>query len=151
MYGTYIIKNGDNLENIAGKFGTTPDILKSINNIYFDNALRVGMEIIVPKNEENYFNYYTIEQGDSLYKIARKYNINPNLLASLNGLNMEDYIYPNQEILIPKSGYSYYITAEGDTIDSVSKLFNIDKNKLLAENETIYLLKDQVLVNKKNN
>ena len=104
---------------------------------------------IVPQNKQDYFNYYTIEAGDSIYGIARKYNINPELLAALNGLSMEDYIYPNQEILIPKSGYSYYITAEGDTLDTVADMFKISKLDLLNQNETIYLLKDQVLVTKR--
>ena len=45
-------------------------------------------------NKETYFDYYTIDKGDNLYKISRKYNINPNLLASLHGLDMNDYIFP---------------------------------------------------------
>ena len=144
----YRIKNGDTLSGIAQKFNTTLEELQKLNAGYL-NDLRVGMDIVVPKNKEQYFNVYTIEAGDSLYGIARKYNINPQLLASLNGLNMEDYIYPNQELLIPKSGYSYYITAEGDTIDTVANMFKTNKGKVLEENPTIYLLKDQVLVNKR--
>ncbi len=146
MYDKYLIQENDTLKSIADKFGTTVDTLKNINNIYFDDDIRQGMDIIVPKNKQQYFNYYTIEAGDSLYKIAERYNINPTLLASLNGLDMSDYIYPNQEILIPKSGFSYYITAEGDTIDTVAEVFKISKDSLLNQNETIYLLKDQVLV-----
>ena len=92
---------------------------------------------------------YIVKEGDNIATIAKKYNINPTLLASLNGLNMEDYIYPNQEILIPKSGYSYYITAEGDTLDTVADMFKISTLDLLNQNETIYLLKDQVLVTKR--
>lgn len=149
MFEKYQVKSGDSLKSIADKYHTTPDILKNINNIYFDSDFRAGMDLIVPKNKEQYFNYYTIEQGDSLYKIAQKYNINPTLLAKLNGLNMEDYIYPNQEILIPKSGYSYYITAEGDTLDTAADMFNISKESLVNQNGTIYLLKDQVLVTKR--
>ena len=149
MYDKYTLKGDDTLRSVADKFGTTVEVLKSINNIYFDEDVRVGMDIIVPQNKQQYFNYYTIEAGDSLYKIAQRYNINPTLLANLNGLNMSDYIYPNQEILIPKSGYSYYITAEGDTLDTVADMFKIPKDKLLRENETIYLLKDQVLVTKR--
>ena len=34
---------------------------------------------IKPQNNQNYFNYYIIEKGDSLYKIAREQNINPEL------------------------------------------------------------------------
>jgi len=149
MFDYYRIQKGDTIESIANKFKTEESVLKENNNIYLDE-LRVGMDIIVPKNKEMYFNYYTIEAGDSLYQIARKYNINPNLLASLNGLNMEDYIYPGQEILIPKSNYSYYLTAEGDTLESVANTFNTSKDNLLRENEVIYLLADQLLVHKKN-
>ena len=138
MFDRYTIIPGDTLKNIADRFNTKPEILMDINNIYFPDEFRVGMDIVVPKNAEQYFNYYTIEAGDSLYKIAKKYNINPTLLASLNGLNMEDYIYPNQEILIPKSGYSYYITAEGDTLDTVANMFKISKLDLLNQNDTIY-------------
>ena len=149
MFDKYTIKPGDTLNSIANKFNTKPQVILEINNIYYPEDLRAGMDIIIPKEKEQYFNYYTIERGDSLYKIAQKYNINPTLLASLNGLNMEDYIYPNQEILIPKSGYSYYITAEGDTLKTVADMFKISEESLLKQNPTIYLLKDQILITKR--
>ena len=149
MFDKYKIRPDDDLKKIALRFNTNPEMIMDINNLYFEDEFRAGMEIIVPKGKEKYFNIYTIEKGDSLYKIAEKYNINPTLLGSLDGLNMEDYIYPNQEILIPKSGYSYYITAEGDTLDTVAKTFNIKKADLLNQNDTIYLLKDQILVAKR--
>ena len=66
----------------------------------------------------------------------------------LNGLEQEDYIYPNQTILIPKSGYSYYITKEGDTLDIVANRFDVNKDTLLKHNQIIYLLPGQLLVNK---
>ena len=113
MYDKYLIKEGETLEDIASRFNTSVDMILNINDMYSREYLRAGEEIIVPKNQESYFTYYTVNQGDSLYQIARKYNINPSLLALLNGLNMEDYIYPNQRLIIPKSGYSFYITKEG--------------------------------------
>ncbi len=146
MYDKYTVKQEDNLEVIAKKFNTTVDMLKDINNLEYSSMLRQGMEIIVPKNKEQYFEYYTIEKGDNLYQIARRYNINPELLATLNGLTMNDYIYPGQEILIPKNGYSYYITTEGDTLDIVAGRFNVDKDRVVRENGTIYLMPDQLLV-----
>ncbi len=101
-------------------------------------------------NNDTYFDYYTIEKGDNLYKISKEYNINPNLLASLNGLNMNDYIYPGQVLLVPNQNYSYYITKNGDTIESVAKTFEVDRQKLLSDNKTIYLLEGQMLVKRKN-
>lgn len=63
---------------------------------------------------------------------------------------MDDYIYPNQELLIPKSGYSYYITKDGDNINYVASVFKIDVNDLINKNGSIYLKEGQVLVNKRN-
>lgn len=148
MYDKYVIESGDTLESIAAKFNTLESTIMDINNIAFRDSLRQGMEIIVPKESEKYFEYYTIKKGDSIYKIARDYNINPELLSVLNGLEDDDYIYPEQRILIPKSGYSYYITREGDTLDIVADRFNINKDKLLSHNDVIYLLPGQLLVNK---
>lgn len=148
MFRKYIIKNGDSLRSITDYFNCNKEELLKLNNMYSEKDLRVGREILVP-NSEKYFNTYVIETGDSLYKIAKKYNINPTLLASLNGLNMEDYIYPGQEILIPKNNYSYYLTAEGDTLKTVSEMFKIPVSNLVNQNETIYLLKDQILVTRR--
>ena len=149
MFESYRLWRNEELSDVAEKYNTTVKILQDLNNIYYLDTVREGMEIVVPTESKDYFNYYVVEKGDSLYAIARKYNINPELLASMNGLNDDDYIYPNQQILIPKNGYSYYITAEGDTLDEVMKVFNSNKDKFLDENKTIYLMAGQLLVNKK--
>lgn len=148
MYDKYLIRYGDTLSNIAKKFNTKESIIMELNNIPFPDMIREGKEIIVPINKEKYFEYYTIEKGDSLYGIAKRYNINPDLLAILNGLDSDDYIYPNQEILIPKSNYSYYVTKQGDTLDIVTKRFNTSHKNLIENNDTIYLLEGQLLVKK---
>lgn len=110
-----------------------------------NNKYRIDENAILPNNN-SYFDYYKIKKGDTLYDIARRYNINPDLLASLNGLNNNDYIYPEQTILIPKSNYSYYITKKGDTLSGVSEVFGIKKEELLQENPIVYLLEGQLLV-----
>lgn len=148
MYEKYLVEKGDTIESIANKFNTLKSTILDINNIPFDDYIREGIEIIVPKGSENYFEYYTVSKGDSIYAIARRYNINPELIMAINGLEDDDYIYPNQTILIPKSGYSYYITKEGDTLDIVADRFNISKDHLVNQNEIIYLLEGQLLVNK---
>lgn len=149
MYNVYKITGEDTLEGIADRFATTVDELIALNDMQ-DGYLRVGDDLIVPDTSKKYFEYYTIQKGDSIYGISRKYNINPELLASLNGLNFNDYIYPGQTIMIPKSNYSYYITKAGDTIDSVANVFGVTRDKLLSENDIVYLLEGQLLVKEKN-
>jgi len=90
----YIVKKGDNLGNIAKKFGSTLDDLKLWNNLQ-DNKIAVGNSLIVAKNEvtieskpdQNNFNKneslasasksksndYLVKKGDSLYSISKKY------------------------------------------------------------------------------
>lgn len=145
MYNVYKIINGEPLESVAEKFGTSIATLEELNGIDA-RLLRAASEIIVPETSKKYFEYYRVQKGDSIYGIARKYNINPELLATLNGLNYSDYIYPDQLIMIPKSNYSYYITKEGDTLDSVANVLGESRNKLLSENDIIYLLEGQMLV-----
>lgn len=149
MYNKYLIKEGDRIDYLANKFNTTIDKLMEINNIYDYRLFKAGREINVP-SDNDYFTTYTVNSGDSLYQIARRYNINPTLLAALNGLNMDDYIYPNQKIIIPKSGYSFYITKDGDTLELVGKKFNRNLKDLLELNKTIYLLPGQLMINKTN-
>lgn len=148
MYNVYKVLDNETLDDIARRFYTTVETLQDINNL--DNSsLRAMEEIIVPETSKKYFEYYRVQKGDSIYAIARKYNINPELLATLNGLNNSDYIYPNQVILIPKANYSYYITKEGDTLDSVTNILGVSRDKLLNENNIVYLLEGQLLVKEK--
>ena len=149
MYDKYLIQQDDTLSKIADRFKTNENTIKDINNMPFDDTYIEGKEIIVPTNTERCFEYYTIKKGDTIYGIAREYNINPELLILLNGLDENDYIYPNQEILIPKNNYSYYVTAEGDTLKTISDKFGTREDEIINYNQTIYLLPGQ-LISKKN-
>lgn len=98
-----------------------------------------------------FFNKYTVKQGDNLYQIAMQNNINYKLLAQLNGLNINDYIYPNQEILIPKKDVKYYITADGDTLESITNGLGANLATLLYQNRNIYLRPEQLIFYKEQN
>lgn len=149
MFERYKVKNDDSLSLIAKNYDTTEDYLRNINDIYFVDNLREGMDLIVPKSRDRYYDVIKIKNGGSIEKIAKEYNINPTLLESMNGLDSDDYIYNNQEILIPKKNYSYYITSAGDTIESVAKVFDVSRDRLYSQNSVIYLLPEQIIVNKK--
>ncbi len=97
-----------------------------------------------------FYSYYVIKSGDTLYKIAREFNMNPKLIAELNGLKLDDYIYPNETLKIPKKGVQYYITKDNDTLKEVSKIFGKSENDLVSQNETIYLLPEQMIFYKES-
>jgi len=146
MYDTYVILQNDTIDSIASKFNTSPEILYQLNG-YVLNIVP-GNSLVVPRNNSNLFDYYTVSKGDTLYKIANDNNIDPDLLAQLNGINKSDYIYPNQTLLIPKAGSVLYITAVGDTLSEIAKGLNVDVSKLISQNDNIYLQPEQLLVYK---
>lgn len=100
-------------------------------------------------NNIEIYDTYTIKSGDTLYAISKQYNVNPELLSLINGLNLNDYIYENQTIFIPKSGYSYYLTKEGDNFNDVLKLFNTDFDKFNKINNNIMLEGGQLFAYKR--
>ena len=148
MYDIYTVNDDDTINSIAKKLDLNPNLLSSINNNITN--LDKGMTLLIPKKNNEYFDYYKINKGDTLYNIASKYNINVNMLALLNGLDNEDYIYPNQMIMIPKSGVRVYITAEGDTLQNIIKGINADFNNFLKQNNNLFLLPEQLIIYKNN-
>ena len=149
MFREYELKNNEKLNDIANTFGTRVEVLKDLNSLIDLDNLKYGDIITIPEKTIDYYNYYTVSKGDNIYAISKKLNINPELLMAINGLDKDDYIYQEQQLILPKKGYSYYITKEGDTIDEVIKIFDSDKEKFMKENETVYLMSGQLLVNKK--
>jgi len=90
----YVVQKGDNLGNIAKKFGASLDDLKQWNNLA-SNSIALGSTLIVAKNEiaivtnkatvasfkkkDDYTTpakkeaEYYVKKGDSLYSISKKY------------------------------------------------------------------------------
>lgn len=79
---------------------------------------------------------YTLHEGEYPYCLARRFNVNPDLLLSQNGLNSsQSYYVPGTKITIPQSGGGFpgnrarlahpaqYVVRSGDTIYSISCVF----------------------------
>lgn len=147
MYKIYKVSAGDSLESIAHKFNTTVSNLQDIND---KDYIVVDELIIVPNNKKNdYFDTYVIEKGDTLYSISKNNNISLMDLLNLNGLDKENYIYPGQEILVPKKDIKIVVTNKDDSIESTCKRLGLDSSTLLEQNNNILLSPDQVLVYRK--
>ncbi len=151
MYSIYQVQSGDTLASVASKFGSSISDLSRLNGIMVGSILVPGEYIVVPKRqmENPYFVNYVVKKGDNIYDIAKKSNINPGQLLRLNGLNETDIIYPDQIILLPRSGVSFYVTENDDTLNNVTNTLKASADELARQNKTIYLMNDQLIVYKK--
>jgi N-acetylmuramoyl-L-alanine amidase len=101
---SYTVMPGDSLFLLAQKFGVTVDTLKSSNNLS-SNYLWVGKQLTIPgiKNSSSSSNSrYLVQGGDTLFLIAQRYGVTPELIRAANNLSSDATIYPNQTLIIPK-------------------------------------------------
>ena len=95
--------------------------------------------------DTEYYTYYEVNSGDTLYSIGKSFNVDPKLVALLNGIKEDEYIYPKQTLIIPKKGVQYYVTKDDDTLKSVSNVFGVSDCELVKQNKGIYLLPGQMI------
>ncbi len=91
---------------------------------------------------------YKVQTGDTLYTIAKKYNVSVNALIEANNLD-STAIYPNQVIVIPvkiNSGGLYfeeYVIKPNDTIEIISEKLNVDPEMISRYNDISRLVLDE--------
>lgn len=149
MYNVYEVGYGETINDILNKFNVSKDLLDKLNG--YINSVYPGMQIVVPNKSQNNLPYtvYIVKNGDSVYSIANKYNVNYKDILLLNGLDENDYIYPNQELLVLKDDYNMYITKENDTINKIAGELNVPSEKIVSQNASIYLMPEQIIIYKK--
>ncbi len=134
---TYTVQKGDSLYSIAQKFNTSVDNLKDINNLTTD-SLSIGQVLVISPDESSLNNnedeIYIVQSGDTLYKIAQKYNISINELKSANNLST-DTLSIGQRLLIPNNNNNLtYTVQQGDTLYSIAQKYNTSVNKIIDLN-----------------
>jgi len=151
VFEIYRIMPGDSLEKISVNLGINVDELRRINGIIGDPILIPGTNLIIPNRSNDTYIKYVVKRGDTIYDIARRNNIDKRILLLINGLNENDYIYPEQEILIPSENVSLYVTEDGDSLNSISENLGITITDMLRMNDTLFLSPDQIVVYRMNN
>ncbi|WP_314210952.1 LysM peptidoglycan-binding domain-containing protein [uncultured Abiotrophia sp.] len=131
--GSYTVQAGDSYWRIANKYGISIQELQRLNGTS-DYTLHPGQSIKVPGSGTNASassnsgsaststtsaapaagGSYTVQAGDSYWRIANKYGISISELQRLNGTS--DYnLYPGQSLKVPGSGSSSNATASSNS------------------------------------
>lgn len=150
----YIVKKGDSLYSIANKYNTTVEELKRINNLT-SNILSIGQVLKLPSDKANNVEKeenttsYTVQKGDSLYSIARKYDTTIDRIKDLNNLTT-NLLSIGQVLLIPTDTNleTTYTVQKGDSLYSIAKKYNttVDRLKQLNNLSSNLLSIGQILI-----
>jgi membrane-bound lytic murein transglycosylase D len=122
----YRAKKGDTLASVANRFDTSVDEIRRLNKLKKRSALKGGQVILISKksaekrhssasdkethkklakrDKEAATNEgtktYTVRDGDSLGKIAKKNGVSLEKILEMNKLAREDNIHPGQVIIL---------------------------------------------------
>ena len=149
----YKIRRGDNLYRIASRYKIEVAVLKEINGMNSDLII-AGREIMVPRGaawankQEPRERVYTVQKGDTLWNISKKFKVSIEDMVLWNDLNIETPLQINQEVKI-FSRYErirqdipsrelrtmLYPVKSGDTISRIASKFEISSAKIQEWNE----------------
>lgn len=158
---TYRVKSGDTLWKISQKVGVPIEIIIDQNDISNPQNIYVGQKLIIrisfsnepttqPENENRYIINYTVRSGDTLWKIAQRYNTTIEKIISSNNIQPPYNIYIGQTLRIPVSesnynddnstsyrlgrNYFYYTVKPGDILWNIAQKYNTTVKRLVELN-----------------
>ena len=172
-YTVYTVAKGDTLYSLSKRYNITIDELTAANPTVAE-GLKAGSNIKIPhkaevkaqnkkkaKRNKKLFRNYIVREGDTLYSIARIFEItvatliadNPDINPSL--LNVGDAVYIRRDLIgtateqqnrehmehqkramnsVTTDQYSYHVVHSGEDAASIAKQFNTTVKNLLALN-----------------
>ncbi|MGM9971701.1 MAG: LysM peptidoglycan-binding domain-containing protein [Anaeroplasmataceae bacterium] len=159
----YIIRQTRPYESIIIEYGFADSMQNDINLLLYKWE---DLAEAIVKSVCEYYGYYydrnntikyTVQKGDTLYKIAMNNNTTVQELMNINNLSSST-IYIGQELIIPTNVPSTntitYIVKKGDSLFKIGSLFGVDvntiKNANNLKNDTIYINQELIIpLNKK--
>lgn len=134
----YKISKGDSLYSIAKQYGVSVNDIINYNQLA-NTLLSVNQQILIPVNKITEIGKstninYIIKKGDTLYNIAKRYNITPKELMEYNNLS-SSLLNIGDNILIPqeKQLINYFVRTN-DTLASIAERFNTTIDQLMQIN-----------------
>ena len=105
---TYIVQSGDNLWDIARKFKVSHRSIAKWNGMAPTDNLRLGKKLVIwqntgkaiagPGNKVLRTITYRVRNGDSIARIAQKFNLKVKDVVRWNSLNVKKYLQPGQRL-----------------------------------------------------
>ena len=102
----YTVQSGNTLSQIAQSYGVSVAHIVEINDIQNPNLIFPGEKLRITESNNQQLNpilqsnYYTVQRGDTLSKIALQFNVTVQYLVNINGIKNPNLIYVGQILKI---------------------------------------------------
>lgn len=90
---------------------------------------------------------YIVEEGDTLYSVAKKFGVSPRAIAVDNQIDKE--LFVGQFLYVLRRGNTYVVQVE-DTFEKIAKNFGVSPNDIKKLNKIEYLYPGEIIDIKTN-
>ena len=153
----YRVRRGDTLSKIARQFAVPVYKLKALNRLERD-VIHVGQKLYLQKtaaparsaSADDYDEEpreYTVRRGDTLSKIALRFDVGLGFLRQINKLK-SDLIRPGQKLRLRASRLeeAVHVVKEGETLTEIAARYRVSVSQLQRLNA---LVGDRILIGQK--
>jgi len=156
----YKVRRGDTLYKIARRHKTTVSKLRRYNQVGRRSLIRVGQRLKIPsrtlvsakpkrRSKSKSQNFYIVKKGDSIMRIAKKYNVTASQLRQFNNLKKSSIIHPGQKLklkhkkissrkLASPSSRKHHIVIRGDTLIGIARQYKVSLPSLMRANSMTF-------------
>lgn len=140
----HIVRQGDNLIEVADKHGVSLNKLRKLNGLFGRSTIYVGQKLKL-NGEASGPIYHRVGPGESLYVIAKKYGMSVRELKRINNMRgslikVGDRIVIKTEESASSSSKSnsrkrIHIVRRGETLIHIAKKYELNLQKLAQHND----------------
>jgi LysM repeat protein len=161
---THIVQAGENLYRIGLRYGLTVDQLLAANGLSNPDQVYAGQMLTIsggngsaappasaapasaPAAASNNSTTHTVQAGETLFRIALRYNVSLSTLTTANQLGSADVIYAGQRLVIPGASTA---TGGGSAAPAAAPAAGSAQGKQIVvdlSEQSVYVYQDGVLL-----
>ena len=159
LFVEHKVRKGQTLSHLSHRYGVPISAIMELNALTNRHRLSIGQRLIIPANERAVVQKtslssspqkskrttstgaYTVRRGDTLGKLAAKFDMTTDEIRRLNGLKNPHRIYPGQRLKISSALLSSgggllkeHTVRKGENLSYLSKKYGVSVSAIMSVN-----------------